>query len=362
LASTALGFVAAENSLCEELAVAARHCAATGSPLLVSSADAVSQIKTLRGQRPNLKFVADTRYWAGHVATPAEPAETSRMLFDLDVWTDSVLSDSHADRVLAPTGFIRLGDTPSLHAALTETTAAAHTGLITFIATDADALTPRHLPDFLDTLSRGAPRHLAFLFAHKAKPLATYPRLNGLRKLLARFPGSDIYGVDVPAGTDAIAHGAGLVAIGASSGRRWPRRPGDTGGSPQAANFLPGTFLRELLEMRSPAVYADWYANSRSPQCQPCGRALDSYQPTPSDKESIIRHNMHAIHDVVVELTAVPAVDQAAWLNDQRVQALMRHTQLTSPGAIVDADLTLRRLCELDDPQMRETTRAGAWR
>ncbi len=39
----------------------------------------------------------------------------------------------------------------------------------------------------------------------------------------------------------------------------------------------------------------------------------------------------------------------------------MRHTQLTSTEALGDADLTLRRLCELDDPYMRETTPAGGW-
>ena len=86
-----------------------------------------------------------------------------------------------------------------------------------------------------------------------------------------------------------------------------------------------------------------------------------SYRPTPSDKALIIAHNMHAIHGFVRELTARPATGQATWLNEERVRALMRHTQLTSTGTLVDADLTLRCLCELDDPYMRETTRAGGW-
>jgi hypothetical protein len=357
---TVMGFVASEKSLCDELGVAARHCATTNSVLVVSSNEAIEQIASLRVTAPALDVIADTRHWASHFATPAEPTETSSTLFDLDMWAASAVLRSGARRVLTPTGFVRLGDGASLAAVLIETAQANHPGLVTFIATDADALTPKHLPDFLGALEQTPDRQFAFLFAHKAKPLASYARLNGLRALLARFPGSYILGVDVPAGTDAIAHGAGWVGIGASSSRRWPRRPGDKGGGPLAAGYLPGTFLRELLEMRSPVIYADWYANSRSPMCGTCGRPLDSYRPTPSDKALIIAHNVHAIRDFALELTARPA-DQATWLNEQRVQALMRHTQLTSTGALVDADLTLRRLCELDDPQMRETSRTGAW-
>ena len=356
-----MGFVASEKSLCDELGVAARHCAATNSVLVVSSTEAIEQIASLQAAAPTPDTIADTRYWASHFATPAEPSETSSILFDLDMWADSAVQRSGARRVLAPTGFVSLGDGTSLAAVLTETAQATHPGLMTFIATDADALTPSYLPEFLDALEQTPDRHFSFLFAHKAKPMANYQRLSGLRTLLSRFPGSDILGVDVPAGTDAIAHGAGWVGIGASSSRRWPRRPGDTGGGPLAAGYLPGTFLRELLEMRSPAIYADWYANSRSPTCFTCGRQLDSYRPTPPDKALIITHNVHAIHDFTLELTALSAGDQALWLNEQRVQALIRHTQLTSTGALVDADLTLRRLCELDDPQMRETTRAGSW-
>jgi hypothetical protein len=356
-----LGYVASEKSLCDELGVAARHCFTTNSVLMVSSNEAIEQIASVRATAPGLDVIADTRYWASHFATPAVPTETSNTLFGLDVWADSALQRSGARRVLAPTGFVRLGDGASLAAILTETSQASHPGLITVIATDADALAPKYLPGFVSALEQTPDRQFAFLFAHKAKPLASYARLNGLRALLARFPGSYILGVDVPAGTDAIAHGAGWVGIGASSSRRWPRRPGDKGGGPLAAGYLPGTFLRELLEMRSPVIYTDWYANSRSPMCGTCGRPLDSYRPTPSDKALIIEHNVHAIRDFVLEITAQPAADQAAWLNEQRVEALMRHTQLTSTAALVDADVTLRRLCELDDPQMRETSRTGAW-
>lgn len=362
VSSQAMGFVASEKSLCGELAVAARHCAANELVLAVSSTDAVGQTASLKANMPELRTFVDTRYWSSNLATPQEPTEISSMLVDLDWWAQSVVQASGGRWVLAPTGFVPLGDNAALAAVLNETAYTSHPALVTLVATDAETLSTRYLPSFLDVLQQTPSRQIAFVFADKVKPLANYQRLKGLRTLLSRFPGSLILGLDVPAGTDAIAHGAGWVGIGASSSRRWPCRPGDSGGGPPAAGYLPGFFLRELLEMRSPLIYTDWYANSRSPSCRTCGRSLESYRPTTPDKALIIAHNMHAIHDFTLELTAVPISKQPEWLNQERVKALMRHVQLTSAEALVDADLALRRLCELDDPQMRETTRTGAWR
>ncbi|TVZ06308.1 hypothetical protein EAS64_02430 [Trebonia kvetii] len=357
-----MGFVASEKSLCSELDVAAAHCAAAGLTLAVSSADAIAQCALLRAARPGLALVADTRHWARHYANGGEPSQVSGQLIDLDTWAELALAASGAAAVLAPAGFIRLGDTAALGAVLAELGQSSHPGLVGLVATDADTLTPKHLPGFTEALRRGPRRPLAFLFAHKSKPLARYPRLRGLRELLSHFPGSHIHGVDALAGTDAIAHGAGWVGIGASSSRRWPQRPADNEGGPLAAGYLPGTFLRELLEMRSPLVYADWYANSPSPACGKCPRRLESYRPVPADKALIIAHNMHGIDDFARELAAQPSAGRAAWLNGERVAALLRHTQLTAAAGLVAADLTLRYLCELDDPQMRETTPAGGWR
>jgi hypothetical protein len=356
-----MGFVASELSLCDELDVAAGHCAAEGLALAVSTTAAIQECARLRAAHKHLRLTADTRYWASHTASADQPSEVSGQLIDLDMWTEFTLAASGAQSALAPSGYIRLGDTAALDAVLAEFAQATHPALVKFLATDAETLTPRHLPGFIEALERGPHSQLAFLFADKQTPLAKYPRLKGLRTLVEHFPGSQIHGVDALAGTDAIAYGAGWVGIGASSGRRWPRRPGDPGGGPLAAGYLPGTFLRELLEMRSPAIYTDWYANSRSPACGNCSRPLDSYQPTPADKALIIKHNMHAIQDFTRELVARPAQSQAAWLNEERIAALMRHTELTSTPGLVYADLTLRWLCELDDPQMRTTTSAGGW-
>jgi len=222
--SQAMGFVASENSLCDELAVAARHCSTNGLVLAVSSTDAIRQTAYMRADMPNLNTIVDTRHWSSHVATPQEPTETSSALTDLDWWAESAVQASGGRWILAPTGFVRLGDGASLAAVLSETAHASHPALVTFVATDAEVLSTRYIDGFLDLLDRTPRRPMAFVFADKAKPLANYQRLKGLRTLLSHFPGSYILGVDVPAGTDAVAHGAGWVGIGASSSRRWPCR------------------------------------------------------------------------------------------------------------------------------------------
>ncbi len=356
-----LGFVASEQSLCSELDVAAAHCAAEGLVLAVSSAAAVRECTRLRAAHRRLRMITDTCFWSTHVASADEPSAVSGQLLDLDSWAQVTLSVSGAESVLAPSGYIRLGDTAALEAVLAEFSQVGHPGLVPFLAVDAATLNPRHLPGFIDAVKRVPLDRLAFLFAGKPKTMANYARLKGLRDLLKHFPGSQVHGVDVLTGTDAVAHGAGWVGIGASSGRRWPRRPGDPGGGPLAEGYVPGTFLRELLEMRSPVIYGDWYANSPSPFCARCARSLDSYRATAADKALVIEHNMHAIDDFARELTDQPAYTQAAWLNEARIEAFTRHSQLTSTAAAVNADLALRRLCELDDPQMRETTPAGGW-
>jgi hypothetical protein len=112
--------------------------------------------------------------------------------------------------------------------------------------------------------------------------------------------------------------------------------------------------------MRTPTIYADWYANSPTPTCRGCQRSLESYQPSSSDKTLLIKHNLHGITDFAAEIMAASEQGRAAWLNGERVEALVRHAQLTGGG--VTADMTLRQLCELDDPHLRETRPSGAWK
>lgn len=358
----ALGFVASETSSCDELPAAAAHCARSGQTLVVSSKKAVAEARPLTATHPGLDVTIDSRAWATAIATPDFPTAISDTLLDLDLWTETELKASGAQRILGPGLFLALGDHASLREQLRLFAAADHPSLVPYIATDADTLRAKHLPDFINVLQTSSLEQFAFLFAHKSQPLAQYDRLQGLRRLLTAFPGSALLGADVPAGTDAMAHGAGWVGVGASSSRRMERRPGDPGGGSFSADYLPGTWLRELMELRSPSIYADWYANSATPTCPRCQRPLESYQPTSQDKTLLIAHNLHGITDFATEILGVSESERASWLDHERVEAFLRHGRLTSIGAKINTDRTLRQLCELDDPQYRTAGPAGVWK
>jgi hypothetical protein len=58
---------------------------------------------------------------------------------------------------------------------------------------------------------------------------------------------------------------------------------------------------------------------------------------------------------------AQPAVDRLPWLRDVRLDAHARHMALNPQGDMV-LHRSLHKFLELDDPLMREMTRAGVWK
>ncbi len=358
-ASEAMGFVASETSWSGELAATAAHCARTGQTLVISSKQAAKHARDWTLRYPGLDVTIDGRHWASAVATTETPTAEST-LFDLDTWADLELSGSGAKRLLTPSLFVTFGDLDALDAQLAITGCIENPGLHTLVATDARMLQAKYRQGFFEVLEASQTKRFAFVFADTRQPMGSFDRLDGQRQLLTRFPGSHIVGSDVAAGTDAMVHGAGWVGIGASSGRRMEHRPGDSGGGRRSADYLPGTWVRLLMEMRSPSIYADWYANEPTPSCSKCSRRLESYQPNSADKALMIAHNLHGITDFADEIVAVPDSERAAWLSSERVDAFLRHGRLMGPN--VDADRTLRMLCELDDPALRSTSPAGLWK
>ena len=358
-----LAFVASEASLCNELEIANRFTAATETPLMISSPQFCSVLAALRrSSASSSPLIADTRQWRNKVATVREPtsAQVGLGLQDLDEWAASFLQSSRADVVLTPSHFVTCADWPTLDAVLEVSSTTSTPELVTLIPTDAAMLGSRNLSRFLGALHSSPRRLFAFIFAARETPLQNRDRLGGLRELLGEFPGSWIMGLDALVASDALAHGAGLAAVGTSSGHRWPQRPGDSGGPP-ARNYIPGLFLRDLLEYRSPDFYADWYADSPSPWCKLCERRLDVFEPSDADKRQIIEHNMHAVHRLGAELLCVDPANRSAWLREVRLAALGAHGNLTSEETSVRADKTLRYLCEMDDPYLRTTTPSGSW-
>lgn len=332
------------------------------SGLVVAGRDAVSTIRQLRDSRYTRPIIADVKRWADELATAAVPLAMQEsdglMQLTLDEWSASVLANG-ATAVLTPSRFVRAGDWSALDAVVRAGNAATMPGLITLIATDAAMLDD--VIRFICVVKRST-RPVGFVFAAAQTPLRRRQRAAGLRKVVAAMPGCLLLATEVLAATDALAQGAGSAAIGVTGGLRRPRRPGDPKDGPYAVNALPGLFLRDLWEHRSPGIYADWYAGAQSPCCRDCGRSLDYFDTTRSERETILRHGIRGWLDVLSEIGDLPSQSQRAWLAEERLDAFTRHANLRPVRTAVEADPLLRQLVELDDPRQRRTTPAGGWR
>lgn len=362
------GFVAAESSWCGELTAAGRHSAATGAMVVVSSAEAPREARQLRavtGARTVIDSYAWHRQWASlEVPTALHAAEDTLLMYSPADWARDALAYAGAEAIYLPSYTVRAGEPEVLAAQVDAALRFRDFGITPFLALEAEALDSGHIDATLAALAPAAEVHLTLQFnGSNAFALATAQRIGGLREVLGRFPGLDITGLDVAGGLDALAHGARWVGIGAASSRRFPRVPqARGGGAGDSAGFKPGTWLRYLMDMHSPDVYADWHANTVSPRCDVCGRALDLFGSSPAEKTAAIAHNLHGIRDVVAELLAQPQVDRRSWLNNERVAAFEAHAKLVPLGGRIQADLMLRRLIELDDPAGRATAPGGVWK
>lgn len=366
LAGRLLGYLAADDAFkVQDLIGSGQH---TG--LLLKGEGAPRTAWKIRQAGPLTRCVGvDVGAWSKSIASPQRPMQLAAPadgLFpiDLRVWADDVLRGAAADFVLTPSLFIQHADWTSLRHLLHATSPVrGRDDVFTLIATDAAMLDAPQLACFLDTLLvHGPEQRLAFVFAGASKPLARPRRLAALRTLLAALPGSLVLGIEGLAGFDVLTH-AGSAAIGLTGSLRRPQRPTDGGGGPVAKDFVPGLFLRELWETRSPRVYADWYANSQTPTCAECGgRAVDRFTRHDLHKQQILRHNLHAWMEVVTEVVEQAPSVARAWLADERVRGLQAHLALNSVRTPVEADAMLRAYCELDDPQHRRVALNGSWR
>lgn len=333
------------------------------SGLVLLGPDAVTETRRLRARRSKQLLVVDVGEWSktegASAVAPVLPGEPGLFPSDgVDVWASSVIN-AGADVVLTRSLFVPVAAWEALRAVLRAGAKATRPDVMTLVATDAAMLDRVNLSEFLRMLaSEYGSRPLAFVFAGTNQPMARHERMRGLRALLGQHPGSLLVGVDVLAATDAITRGAG-AAIGITGSLRRPKRPKDPNGGGSAANFVPGLFLRELWETRSPTIYADWYANKQAPTCTACaGRSMDSFTNDAEDKRQILTHNIHTWLAVLAEIRQA---DQAEdWLKTERLRALDAHAELQPRGQF-EADRLLRVLCELDDPERRRTRVTGQW-
>lgn len=309
------------------------------------------------------RVVVDPGWWRKHTATVAEPmhpALSGDGLFDTPI--DAFVSDWHAagaDVTLLPSGFVPM-DRWDVLSAVRDASRSCRPDALPHFALDASMLTADRVEGIAETLV-ALERQVAVSFAAPRQPLAPGNRMAALRSLVTLLPGVVVLATEPLVALDVAARGA-TAGVGMRSSLRHPRRPQDSGGGPLAQGWLPGLFLSELLEFRSPSTYADWYINSPSPRCHTCSRQLDLFSNSHADKASILLHNVHAWLDWTTEMRRRQGLGRRQGLLVQdRLDALDRHVLLHRRAPRHGADPLLRSLARLDDPQHRIVLSSGAF-
>jgi hypothetical protein len=305
----------------------------------------------------------DAGLWRSRLATCAnplpglgDPDDLTLIPVDLDQYASSIAA-AGADFVLTPSGFVPAGAWSTLRTLLSAAARTERRDVLTLVPTDAKMLDPAHRSRFADELA-AAGRPLAVVFAASSQPFGQPGRIAALRELLSALPDLTVLATEYLVATDVLVQG-GSASVGFHRALRCPLRPTDPDPGGIAKGWLPGLFLRELWESRSPSVYADWYAfRSSSPHCDLCGRDVDDFEPTSEDRRLIRRHNVHALIAVLADLRRTP--DPASLLRAERAAALQRHVDLHPFTARHQTDPVLRRLAELDGGPGRQILPSGA--
>jgi hypothetical protein len=313
-------------------------------------------------RRANGVELFDADAWRGTQATTENPTSLapSGGLFEttLDDWAASVVGTRSCAAVLTPSRRVAAGDFAALAAVVGFGATAMRSNVVTHVVTDAAMLHKSHFAMFVNTVKaerRGRP--LAFTFTHSNGAFDTIERVRAARRLWEIFPSAGLLAAEPLMATDALTHGAGFASVGYLSSLR---KPSPKVGGMNSAGFLPGTYLPELMEMRSPDVYLDWYTGMAPPWCSTCNRRLDVFGHSDAEKCAIGMHNVHAWLDLFDDVCrANTTLRRSARLDWLRVTALSNHLALRPAAGEVEANKPLRWLVEMDDPMGRRSTARG---
>jgi hypothetical protein len=337
----------------DRLASALLSAERNGIPLImrddISAQSAGGHVK----RHPAIPIIVDLARWRGGTASAHRLFDVPAGFRNVRKWCESYLRASDVTAVFTPSLFLTGGDWSTLCALSTAMVDQLPPGgpVIGLIATEANMLDPARIDHFLSALEPLATHRLAFLFAGANREfLGDTGRLIGLRRLLKQQPTAWLLGVDALVASDALCGGAALAAVGIRPVVRWPSPPGNGSNGKGAKDFIPGLLDRDLLEYRSPSVYADWYSDSVSAACGVCGRHPENYNSSPADKDAIDEHNVHAAARLCADLLTVPSAERDRWLMLERIEAASLHQELNSGGTAVTIDRTLMALIQRDSP------------
>lgn len=329
----------------EELSLALEHVMNGGAHGLVLTGSESASIRSLREARSDLSLMVDAGRWRLDFAGPGRPLDlldqSGFFGYTLDNYVDD-LEQAGATTVLAPCLAIRGRDWKDrVPEALKLMDGASHAAFRTHLALESSILDPENVEGLASLLrSFGRTVNITVLGAQDA--LARKDRLQSLRILQSEGLIEGVLATEPVVATDAIAHGVATVSIGVISSLRVPQMPGHSGR--RARNWEPGVFSREILEIRSPAVFAAWYIGRPTPErCDVCGCVLTRYERARHDE--YVNHTIHAASGFVLDLLEVDTAQQKSWIVQERATAMSKH-----PLAAVDSvpSKILKQLIVLD--------------
>lgn len=312
--------------------------------ILTGSVEA-RKIRAIREGDSALPLTVDVGVWRTDAATAERPlgvVDNGGLVgFGLDDFVDGLV-EAGASRVLAPTLAVPVFGWEDIFASIfRELDASRRSEVLPYFPIQTSILNETNMVALERSLATfGRPVAITLLGARDS--MAANGRLAVLRSLVDRGFIEFVFATEPLIATDVLARDASAVSIGVSSSLRMPQMPG--GKIPQSRGREPGVFHRQILEIRSPGVFADWYAGrADAPVCVECGCSLTIYRR--NQHEAFLRHNIHASASFGNDLLVVESTMRKGWLAQERNTALAAH-----PLAVTktDASRVLRRLVELD--------------
>lgn len=310
-----------------DLSIASEHVQAGAAHGLVLTGSEAASVRSLRAALPGVPLVIDAGRWKNSVANAERPLDlldqNGLFGYTLENYVDELVQ-SDATEVLPPSLAIRKLDwDTAVPAAFRVMDGCTHSAFRPHLALQNTVLDASNLDAFIRTLKAfGRPIDLTLLGAADSLAARGQDRLLSLRILVEEGLVRGVLATEPLVATDGLARGLEMASIGLSSSLRIPQVPG--GHAPQSPGWQPGVFHRDILEIRSPAVFAAWYiGRPDAPLCPMCGCLLTRYHA--GLHALFVQHTVHAASTFGMDLLALDPTVRRAWLAQERALALSRH-------------------------------------
>ncbi|SEG75957.1 hypothetical protein SAMN04489712_111102 [Thermomonospora echinospora] len=286
--------------------------------LVLCGRDCSARLRELAGTFTGV-LAEDCAAYEREVATPDAPFSLPEgVLFGGDL--DSALQeqlDRGATFAIAPTRYVRAGDSASLKAVMKTVNELERDDVVVPLPVSISWLRTEGRTQ-LTAVIRAIRHPVALILGGQYDPLQQFAKApENLRGLLADVPGTGLWRTDL-AGFDALAHGGGFAAIGAGGSVRHLVPAGERAESSGGGPNYPSVLVPELLRFSTAKFLADAYANTTPPRCHCArcdGRYLDAFfDRTDAAKAAAHAHNSATWNSWLPDFLEQPTLtDRQRW-------------------------------------------------